>query len=139
MAVDIQELLFSRILEALVQLAEIPTKQPGHTAKATIDKLQDLLPAEHRADFNRDMEHCLVMSTHSLFDLSPKTVATNILPVYANFIATQIVRALINYHPNGVPIEMTFEIAADYRATTQIKWAYSIPNPEDNQTLGVPT
>lgn len=128
MSIEFENLLYERIYDAFLKAAALPEEQPGVIGKLTIDSLQNGLPEEHRKAFNVDMEKCLVLTTQSLFDLSPQTLATNILPVFARFQTTLIMRALINYHPNGTPIMFEIEVSPEYHAVASIKWAFSIAN-----------
>lgn len=118
------------ILEILVSLAKIPVDNPGKGATATVDMLHVLLPAEFMEEFKSDMSQYIPMTTQAQFDLSPKTVSTNILPHYANFLAGQITRGLMYYSPHGVPMSLKIVVDADFFAVAEIKWGYSVVGVE---------
>jgi hypothetical protein len=114
------------ILENLVRLAKIPVEHPGHGASVSMNGLTSLLPTEFHEDFNSDMAQCITMLTHAQFDLSPNTIATNILPHYANFIAAQLSRSIVNYSRYGYPTQIKITVDASFLAVVEIQWLYSV-------------
>jgi hypothetical protein len=113
-----------------VSLAKIPIDNPGKGATATVDKLHVLLPPEFADVFKVDMSQYVPMTTQAQFDLSPKTVSTNILPHYASFLAGQITRGLIYYSALGVPMSLKIVIDQDFFAVAEITWGYSVVGVE---------
>lgn len=119
--------LGAQILEVLVQLAKAADELEGNnTHVGKFEGLQQLLPVEHREDFNADMERCVYMSSIHEFALTDEVVATNILPHYANFLASLITGNLINYRAHGCPVQLKIEVDSRKFATATIQWAYSM-------------
>lgn len=121
------QVLGAKILQVLIDLAKIaPTLEQDKVHAATFDNLQQALPREHRDDFNQDMTRCINISGVHQFSLAPEVVATNILPHYANFLASMIFASHVNYRPTGCPVSLKIEVDASMLATATIQWAYSM-------------
>lgn len=135
------ETLPAMLLEMLLNLATQKLKE-DQFARLTYDGLTTLLPAEHSDSFNTDMSQAIQMITTAQFDLSPTTLASNILPHYANFLAGQIQRGLIYYSPAGVPCSLEITMDSHRLAIAKITWLYSVvgcvtePTMAKNQSDG---
>ena len=119
------ETLPAMLLEMLLNLASQKLEE-HQCARLSYAGLTALLPGEHNDNFNTDMSQAIQMITTAQFDLSPTTIASNILPHYANFLAGQIQRGLIYYNAAGVPNSLEITMDSHRLAIAKITWLYSV-------------
>lgn len=124
--VNVQQVLAAKIIEMFSQLIQEPPGE-GKSRSATMDRLQQLLPQEVKAQFNEDMKSSIEMVLQFPLCLSDKVIATGILPHCANFLARQIAQSVFDYSPLGCPVRLKVTIADEDRTgMAEIFYAYSM-------------